>query len=71
MRPPWRYLPARASPTKTARRWLVPTVLPRVGAAVLATLALSGSAVLGWLALNTRPSPATTVDTRRAGPPRR
>jgi len=60
-------LPARAATTKTARRWLVPTVLPRVGAAVLATLALSGSAVLGWLALNNRPLPATT--TGNAGRP--
>src|SRR4051794_24287637 len=44
-------LPARVV-VPEQRRWPIPTALPRVGAAVLATVALSGSAALGWLALH-------------------
>ena len=40
------------------RSWPAAVTLPRVGAAVLASIALGGSALLGWLSLNNRPVPS-------------
>ena len=59
-------LPTNEAP-KPERLWPAAVTLPRVGAAVLASIALGGSALLGWLSLNTRPAPSG-VGITRAGP---